>query len=383
MPITTRCGRVATRPNDSQNLMTHVSSDSTSTGNRVRSIQYLRAIAALSVVAYHASKRVEGELSETAEALFYLGHGGVDLFFVISGFIMWSIGCKAPRRPGDFLLRRAIRVVPPYWIATLSWVAIMLVAGASWIVMTPAHVVMSLFLVPHWSPTFSNTFWPVLVPGWTLLFEMYFYALFALTLLFAPQWRLMALTSLLLVMVAFGAAVPSNVAAVQAYTSPLLLEFLAGCWIAELWRRGLAGFWLGIALCGVGFLVLIFLSPLAVPDETSWGRPLTFGLAGALIVAGSVALERFLPDLVWLEKLGDASYAIYLFHMFIVVMLQNIWTALSIGTSGWSSAVFIAGCCVLASGLGLVLFAYVERPLQRWFLRRAAVKATRPGVATR
>ena len=193
----------------------------------------------------------------------------------------------------------------------------------------------------------------------------------------------MALTSLLLVMVAFGAAVPSNVAAVQAYTSPLLLEFLAGCWIAELWRRGLAGFWLGIALCGVGFLVLIFLSPLAVPDETSWGRPLTFGLAGTLIVAGSVALERFLPDLVWLEKLGDASYAIYLFHMFIVVILQNIWTALSFGTGGWSSAVFIAGCCVLASGLGLVLFAYVERPLQRWFLRRAAVKATRPGVATR
>ena len=352
-------------------------------GKRIRSIQYLRAIAALCVVVYQASIRVEGGLSDAAQALFHLGHGGVDLFFVISGFIMWSIGCNAPRHPGDFLLRRAIRVVPPYWIATISWVAFMLVAGAGWIVITPAHVIASLLLVPHWSPTFDGTFWPVLVPGWTLLFEMYFYALFALTLLVAPRWRLASLTGVLLFMVGMGVVTSSNLAAVQAYTSPLLLEFLAGCWIAELWRRGLAGPWLGIGLSAIGVLVLVFLSPLAEPDQTSWGRPLTFGLAGALIVAGCVALERVLPDLRWLEQLGDASYAIYLFHMMVVVSMQRIWVALPLEASGWSSALFICLCCGLASGLGLVLYVYVERPLQHWFLRRAAAHTSRPEVATR
>ncbi|MEM1040952.1 MAG: acyltransferase, partial [Pseudomonadota bacterium] len=260
--------------------MKHVQSDTWLPGKRIRSIQYLRAIAALSVVAYHAGKRVETELSEAALALFHLGHVGADLFFVISGFIMWSIGRDAPRHPGDFLLRRAIRVVPPYWIATISWVAVMLVAGVGWIVITPAHVVMSLLFIPHWSPTFAGTFWPVLVPGWTLLFEMFFYTLFALTLLVAPRWRLASLTSMLLFLVSTGVATSSTLSAVQAYTSPLLLEFLAGCWIAEFWRRGFTGLWFGIGLCVIGGLILVFLSPLAVPDQTSWGRPLTFGVSG-------------------------------------------------------------------------------------------------------
>ena len=363
--------------------MIHTANSTQMPSTRIRSIQYLRAVAAMSVVAFHASKRVEEGLSETAQGIFYLGHGGGDLFFVISGFIMWTIGCEAPRQPGDFLLRRAIRVVPPYWVATISWVTVLSLAGASWLVVTPTHLINSLLFVPHWSPTYPETFWPVLVPGWPLLFEMYFYALFALTLLFVPRWRLAILSFLLLFMIGAGVIFPSNIAAFQAYTSPLLLEFLAGCWIAELWRRGLAGLWLGVGLCAAGVLVLFFLAPMATADQTSWSRPLTFGLAGALIVAGCVALERFLPETRWLERLGDASYSIYLFHLFIVIALQHVWDALSIEPTAWSAGASILLCCGLASCLGLVLFYYVERPFQRRLLQFAYPKRKRPEVLTR
>ncbi|WP_299684369.1 acyltransferase [uncultured Tateyamaria sp.] len=344
--------------------------------SRVRSIQYLRAVAALSVVAYHASKRVDEVFSETVIGIFHLGHGGVDLFFVISGFIMWSIGCDAPRAPGQFLLRRAIRVIPPYWVATLCWVALMLVLGVGWIVITPAHVIQSLLFVPHWSPTFPDTFWPVLVPGWTLLFEMFFYALFALTLLVTHQWRLIALAAALLSLVGLGWLMSPETAAMQAYTSPLLLEFLAGCLIAEVWRRGVSGLWTGVALIIAGLLALVFLTPLAVPDQTSWGRPLTFGLAGALIVWGGVCLERYLPDMPLLERLGDASYAIYLFHFFVIQIFAAFWNRLPLVDNIAGAGGFVILCLTASSVLGLWLFNSMERPLQK---RLTAGLTRRPG----
>lgn len=309
-----------------------------------------------------------------ANQVFHLGHGGVDLFFVISGFIMWTIGHEAPQKPGAFLLRRAIRVIPPYWIASLCWGGLMLGLGVQWYVVDLSHVLQSLFFIPHWSPTFPEKFWPMLVPGWTLLFEMFFYVIFAATLLAAPGRRLSFLTAGLLVFVAMGPFMPADNAMLQAYTSPLLLEFLAGVFIAELWRRGLCSARLGGWAILLGLFILVFLSPLAVPDQTSWGRPLTFGLAGALIVWGALSLEARLPDWPWLERLGDGSYAIYLFHLFVVTTLSQIRLRIPGTDTSWVAWGFVLICLVGSSALGLWLFSYMERPLQKWLSsgRRAA-----------
>ncbi len=331
---------------------------------RFRTIQYLRALAALSVVTYHASVRVSENLPEAANAALYLGHGGVDLFFVISGFIMWTIGHAAPQNPGVFLLRRAIRVIPPYWIASLCWLGLMLAMGVQWYVVDLPHVVYSLLFIPHWSPTFPEKFWPMLVPGWTLLFEMFFYAVFAITLLAPPKRRLAVLTGSLAALVVLGLVAPTGSAVLQAYTSPLLLEFLAGVLIAELWRRGLCSARFGAGAILLGLLVLVILSPLAVPDQTSWGRPLTFGLAGALIVWGALSLESRLPDWPLLERLGDGSYAIYLFHLFVVTALSQIWSRMPGGDTGVAAWAFILLCLGAATALGLWLFTHLERPLQ-------------------
>ena len=156
---------------------------------RIYTLQYLRALAALAVVALHGANRVADALPAALASVLALGHAGVDLFFVISGFIMWSIARDAAISPATFLARRIIRVAPPYWIATLVWVGLVSAIGYDWITVTAEHTFLSLGFVPHFSPTFWDRVWPVVMPDWTLNYEMFFYLVFAGTLLAGRHLR--------------------------------------------------------------------------------------------------------------------------------------------------------------------------------------------------
>jgi len=108
-----------------------------------------------------------------------------------------------------------------------------------WVELTPEHILASLFFVPHYNPSYPGKIFPVLVPGWTLNYEMFFYLVFAICLFLPARLRLAGLVGTLGALVAAGwiAAVSSPVAVT--YTNPLLLEFLAGVLIGYCWRRGL------------------------------------------------------------------------------------------------------------------------------------------------
>ena len=168
----------------------------------IPTIQYLRAIAAMMVVWHHAREQLPG-LKFFFPSEF--GPSGVDLFFVISGFIMVAT-TTGPGRPFNFIARRLIRVVPLYWLLTCTMVAL------AWklpqlfrtIDLAPAHVLQSLLFIPHYSPSFPGMAWPVLVPGWTLNFEMFFYAVFAATLSLAQPMRLWALAAVMSTLVIVG-----------------------------------------------------------------------------------------------------------------------------------------------------------------------------------
>ncbi|MCA0964022.1 acyltransferase family protein [Salipiger bermudensis] len=331
--------------------------------NKIYGIQYLRAFAALSVVALHAGKRVEADLPAPLYDVLSLGHGGVDLFFVISGFIMWSISQTKETDPAGFLVRRLIRVAPPYWIATLCFVLMSVVIGASWVELSGPHIVKSLAFVPHFNATEPTRIWPVLVPGWTLNYEMFFYMLFAATLLVGGSARFVVLTGLLLALVALGyAATPVDAIAIT-YTSPLLLEFLGGVVGARIWQSapgGLLRNGLLIAMAAVAFLVL---GPQVDPTDY-WSRTIGFGGPGILLVSGVAGLAGRVPRLAVLERLGDASYAIYLFHLFVVLPMQVVWVALP-GLHGPVAAIgFVLVVLGLSALLGNALYLYMERPLQ-------------------
>ena len=164
--------------------------------------------------------------------------------------------------PGEFWRRRIIRIVPLYWLLTLLMVAVALVAPGLFktLKVAPATLVQSLLFIPHFSQSFPGIVWPLLVPGWTLNFEMFFYAVFGLALLLPERIRLLPLVTFFVILTAIGLAFgPFASAAAQTYTHPMLLEFAAGAsiaawWLSGRWRLPPATSWL---LIGAGAVLLV------------------------------------------------------------------------------------------------------------------------------
>jgi exopolysaccharide production protein ExoZ len=307
----------------------------------IRPIQCLRGIAAIMVVWHHARTQLPG-LEQALPWSF--GTSGVDLFFVISGFIMVTATAGRDVRPLEFLLRRAIRVVPLYWGITLLMVCAALVAPALFrsIDPSPDHVLLSLLFVPHWSPSFPGVAWPVLVPGWTLNFEMAFYAIFAASLLTPSRHALLAAIGLL---VGLGLALKPAGAALQTYTSPMMLEFALGVVIALYWQRFRVSAVAAAAALAHGAVLL------ALRD--------TWGIVPQVIGAGLVVFGALHFD--WRNRLllvlGDASYSVYLTHLFTLGVLRVVLK---------DPVAFMPAALVACSAVGWLSYRLVEVPTLRW-----------------
>ncbi len=305
----------------------------------VLSIQYLRGIAALLVVYYHAAGMAPVGPAPK------IGAFGVDIFFVISGFIMWTTtgnGAKAT----SFAWHRLARIVPIYWLLTLVFFAAH--RGADSI----RDLGMSLFFIPYLSPKTGQVN-PIVAVGWTLNFEMFFYVVFTLSL--ALKRRASVVFGLLGCLVACRLLFDvSSSAAANVYTSPLLWEFLSGCGIAMLTERTRLHPALSLALFAAGATALFLLPGHA--EDFGWNRSVAWGVPAALIVCGAVGLERFMPRLELPLLLGDASYSIYLTHSVALVGLQSAQTILG-------NLTFVAlGVSICALG-GLLFYWLVERPV--------------------
>ena len=201
-------------------------------------IQSLRGIAALAVVWHHATNQVAGM---AAFVPWGFGVSGVDVFFVISGFIMVVTTWDRRITPTEFWRRRFLRVVPLYWLLTLAMVAIALAAPSLFksLKVAPATLLESLLFVPHFSQSFPGNVWPLLVPGWTLNFEMFFYVVFGTLLVLPRTARMQTLVAALVGLVAIGTLLgPFENAAAQTYTHPMLLEFAGGALLGAWWKSG-------------------------------------------------------------------------------------------------------------------------------------------------
>ena len=244
------------------------------------SIQYLRGAAALAVVLYHALQWESGG--------FEVGRAGVDVFFVISGVIMWWVTAGGPVKPGAFLLRRLTRVAPLYWLATLA------VAGGALasptflpeVLLGWRHLALSLAFIPHFDP--RGRPFPLLPPGWTLTYEATFYLVFAGALLVPKRRRALAITAALLAIVAAGLLLSDPAYLLGA--NPMLLEFAAGVWLGKSLESGrLPGRAWGLTLAALGVGAFAILEVSGFINEL-W-RPLLWGVPAALIVAGALSLE--------------------------------------------------------------------------------------------
>ncbi len=343
-------------------------------------VQALRAIAALLVVVVHAyaveSTYLPGRPWTTP--FHVLGTYGVDLFFVISGTVMMVTTAHlfavqgAARR---FLVRRATRIYPPYWIVSaLVLVAYLLVPAA-----VGAHrsarpeVVASFLALPQPGE-------PLLVVGWTLTYELVFYAVFALALRFERR-TLPLVAGLWLVAVALIHAVgPAENPWVRVLGSPLDLEFGLGLLIgAAVVRERLVAPRALFALACV--LVVATCVQTAYSGReflvVTWARPLLVGLPMALLVYAALGLERrgglLAPG--WLRAQGDASYALYLWHVPVIGAIGLALHRVHLHGTPARAAIVLGGYA-LAIAVSFAAYAWIERPLLR--LTRRYVEGRSP-----
>ncbi|KWV58529.1 hypothetical protein AS156_33595 [Bradyrhizobium macuxiense] len=325
-------------------------------------IQYLRGVASVMVVLHHI-RNPWPNLYNPLEH-FDMGEAGVDIFFIISGVVMYV--SSRVETPAVFAGLRVIRVAPLYWILTLCAATLLLLSGGA----KPGFalvndVMLSAMFVPHHSSVFPGTIWPVLNPGWTLYFEMFFYLIFAIGLFF----RKPLLISLCLIsfLVGLGLFVSTDESIFHAYshpllmyTHPLMLEFAAGIVLGWLFLNGKnPNVWL---LLPIGFLALIAAHIVRLPYLF-----LQNGLCAALIMLGAVAAERSfrIRDIGWLRLLGDASYSIYLTHALTLFVVRRLFLRLPLeGMVQFASFAVLAATISLL--VGFAVYFKVERPLTRW-----------------
>jgi exopolysaccharide production protein ExoZ len=312
------------------------------------SIQYLRALAAFSVAAYHAF--------QWARLDFEIGGAGVDIFFVISGFIMWRTTEGTGMRPLEFLRRRAVRIVPLYWMATLGLTAAALLYPLRFPDVQPtlSHLLQSLAFIQHRNP--AGLPFPVLAPGWTLNYEAVFYLIFAGCLLVPQARRLLVLTCVLLLLGIGGFFYPP---AYEMLANPLILEFLAGVLLARVMRMDFApgrpAGWLMLGSALAWYLTMYLLRV-----EWDLWRPLFWGMPALLIVAGLTAVEADggLPRVAPLLAIGDASYSLYLTHPLVIGAL-----AVTLGT--WRPWLFVPLALALACLFGWLSWRLFEKPVTK------------------
>ncbi|UCI16842.1 acyltransferase [Mesorhizobium sp. B2-1-8] len=314
----------------------------------IHSIQYLRALAASAVVCFHVSEQFGGPFS--------VGAAGVDIFFVISGFIMWVTTASRPADPAGFISRRITRIVPLYWIVTLLIASAMLIKPQFFYdhLFSPLNLGRSLFFLPLRE---NGALHPIVLQGWTLSYEMMFYLVFALTLLLGERWRLSVLVGVLTIIVALHFVLPDGYP--RSFTSPIVLEFAAGVIVGRLWVQDVRlSFALALTLLVGGFLLLA-VTPVADADMP---RVLRWGIPAMLIVTGAVFAERARPfrPVALFNLLGEASYSIYLWHALVGVAVTGITLRL-----GMLPALQPAVIVVLSLAFSAMLYLVVEKPLIR------------------
>ena len=323
----------------------------------ILSIQYLRALAALAVAVYHVGNH--------AGVSFEVGAAGVDLFFVISGFIMWTVTVDRRSGPGPFLADRITRIAPPYILLTVATYLTARYVPAVFPNMRTSlsHAALSVLFVPHVDP--QGTSFPQIVSGWTLNYEMFFYVVFATMLLVPERARVQVSTAVLVLLPVAGLLVGGSSPIVRAYTSPLLLEFCAGLWLGAAWKGGWlpgAG-WGGIGLA-TGVAGFALWQALQGTDPGAW-RALMWGLPALLVVGGALAIERQNKVAAsWpLLLVGNASYSIYLVNAFTTAAAWRLMHGLPL-------PLYYVGGIVTSVVGGLAFWWVVERPLTRTIRQR-------------
>jgi exopolysaccharide production protein ExoZ len=342
-------------------------------------VQILRGVAALSIAALHAQHDAVALAAATGTVWVPPLHipwaAGVDVFFVISGFIMVHASQDLFHREGArgaFLARRIARIVPLYWAVTTLYLALAVVAPGllNSELLAPWLVLASYLFIPAERP--DGIVQPLYSLGWTLNYEMFFYALFALAIVLPYRRAIAALAGTIFALVALGSVyrLPEPLAF---WTSPILLEFAFGLALGHLRAQGVTigrAAQVALSTAGLALLALDLTDPaggVAVPRVLAWGAPAAFLVAAAAL--GRDGLSSRNAATRFGVALGDASYALYLLHPFAIRGVRSV-----VAASGLGSALGPAGFIPIALAAAILASLFVHRTFElaatAWLRRR-------------
>ena len=362
-------------------------------------LQILRALAASLVVVDHTYNELyqRGAMfSPNIDSAYLQGHLGVSAFFVLSGFIMMRQSADkfgSPANALTFAWHRILRIVPLYWIATVLGLGAVLVTHTR--ILRPAfQLVLSLLFLPNVGN--SGKPLPILPQGWTLNFEMAFYLLFAICLLFNRRRGVILLISTLCFLVLMGDLF--DVTPLHRlrdiwhiYTHWRILLFAAGVALGMVeirlggitrWRQSISPAWLLLLP-----VTLLLLPQSPFPNAGTTLKVVSLYGAIVVVLCTLVGLERPGRFNRLCVLLGDASYSTYLFHMwaFTFTMVPILALYARSHRTPQSPIVFLVPAIIAANLIGLAVHLFVERPitqaLRRVTFRRKVTPSTDPAIS--
>ncbi|WP_159713339.1 acyltransferase family protein [Sphingomonas sp. AX6] len=337
-------------------------------------MQALRGVAAAAVVVHHAiliSIHRYPDDAKSAQIIpsqwaIELGSIGVDIFFILSGFLMVWISepyLKQKKTVTHFFRQRVLRIWPMYAIVTIvTLIPISLVYIQTGV--RPFDLQLYRVMGILFWPSFSEYghLQPIVVVGWTLIYEIVFYACFAIALLIRKGSLLLNLSliiAFLYITSSFGSSVWSEL-----FGNDLLFEFLIGASIGALACSSNPARHRVITLMAFAMVLGSFAAHLTGSEN----RVLLFGLPAGAIFLAFLTLENkiFWPQ--WIKVLGDASYSIYLTHMIVMYLVTvpvALWLSIYMPSS-WSIILVSAISFLLSIIVGVSAYFLMEDPVTKF-----------------
>lgn len=334
---------------------------------KIKSLQAIRGIAAVSVLLFHITPILREKFGYSFLGNFFMaGFSGVDVFFVLSGFIILHTSSRSSARFVSFIRKRFFRIYPIYWVVSVLTLMLFVFSPvAKYRFNFDLNFILgSLLLVPQKEY--------ILGVAWTLMYEVIFYIVFALTYFFNPKLFYFTLTTwMILILGYYFYDVKTGVFSIDTMFKPIILEFMLGCVVAYFYGKGrLFNFsvqflWIGLTLFFLSWLLFYhnqFAGYWVKGGDLS--RVVFFGLPASLIIMGTLHSSYKVPNTF--IYLGDASYSIYLVHASVISILIKCLTLLGWGHmfSGFLGAIILIASTLIISCL---FYSLVERRLLDYF----------------
>jgi exopolysaccharide production protein ExoZ len=354
---------------------------------QIDGLQLLRAVAVILVIWCHAGQVLQDSGSSGLPALNVFG---IDIFFVISGFILSLVVLRERRKPGlrpmaDFMKRRLLRIYPIYWVVALIMLGRLALSGN----LFQSNYIPAFLLLPslHYP---SDRY--IMGYSWTLVFEMFFYILLGLTLLKTIKWAVPFLIALLSISVAIGAVIGIRHPVWIIAGNPILLEFVYGASLALLYarigQRRIAGIVLTVVGVAAAILLQIHNPPsvasglqMVMLDDGVFLRVATWGVCALVIVSGVVFWSPSMESAfgkAWVI-LGNASYSTYIVSALCLEFTYRLFfkfVPYPIFPTG-IRVVFELSLLTSTLVIGFASYVFVEKPLLR-FLQNKFLARTKP-----